>query len=97
MDAEAVVRAVLMDALPKGTPPSFRRVLSTRRLMSPNKVIAELEMFDGLRAEVEVWQWSTIGWAHKWNSMPGGDISFENGCWVRIEESEGVGAKRVDH
>lgn len=85
-DAESVVRKVLSDALPAGAPPSFRRIVETRRLMSPNRVIAVLEMFDGLDAEVEVWQASSIIWAHRWNSMRGGDISYENGKWVRIAE-----------
>ena len=49
-------------------------------------MVAELEMFDGLRADVEVWQWRSEAWAHRWIKLEGGDLSWENGSWNRVSD-----------
>jgi hypothetical protein len=77
------IRRVLMDVLPEGVPPSFGRVVAAR-FSGKSRVVAELEMVDGLRAEVEAWQWCQDAWAHRWVKLEGGDLSWENGAWVRI-------------
>lgn len=82
-NAKDEIRRVLMDVLPPGVPPSFGRIVSAS--FNGSKVlVAELEMFDGLRAEVEAWQWRPDGWAHRWVKLDGGDLSWEDGRWWRI-------------
>lgn len=82
-NAEATIRQVLLDALPPGAAPSFRRIVRAR-FVGQRRLVAELEMVDGLAAEVEAHQWRTDGWAHRWLKFEGGDLSWEAGRWVRV-------------
>lgn len=82
-DAETTIRSILARTLPPGTPPSFRRVLSAR-FIEPSRLRAELEMFDGQRAEVEAWQWTKGAWAHHWLRLDGGPLSWDEGKWRRV-------------
>lgn len=81
------IRRILMDVLPAGVPPSFGRVV-TAKFDGKSRVVAELEMVDGLRATVEAWQWSPKSWAHRWVEMDGGDLSWEDGAWQRIDRAQ---------
>lgn len=81
--AEATIRRVLLDVLPPDATPSFRRIVRAR-FAGKGRVIAELEMVDGLQAEVEAWKWRPDGWAHRWLKLEGGDLSWEDGRWWRI-------------
>lgn len=81
------IRRVLMEVLPAGVPPSFGRIV-TAQFSGKSRVVAELEMFDGLRAEVEAWQWCPDAWAHRWVKLEGGDLSWENGAWHRVSEDQ---------
>lgn len=80
--ASEIVRKLLLDVLPPGVPPNFRKV--TRARFARGRVIAELEMVDGLAAEVEAWQWRPGAWAHKWLRLDGGDLSWEAEGWTRF-------------
>lgn len=86
-NAEATIRQVLLDALPPGAPPSFRRIVRAR-FAGQRRVVAELEMVDGLSAEVEAHQWRPDGWAHKWLKFEGGDLSWEGGRWLRVAKAD---------
>lgn len=82
-NAEDTIRRVLMDVLPPNVPPSFRRVVRAR-FVGKTRILAELEMVDGLPSEIEAWQWPG-GWAHRWVTLEGGDLSWEDGRWWRID------------
>lgn len=84
MNAEQTIRTVLQSAIPPGVPLSFNKILSARFVGSGKKRVAtaDLEMFDGLPATVECWCYGP-GWAHRWTSMIGGDISWEGDLWKR--------------
>lgn len=84
--AEDVLRRVLVNTLPKDCTPFFIRVVRARFVGAgrDSRVIAEIELFDGLFAEVEAWKWSQDGWAYKWVRLEGGDMSWEDGRWWRI-------------
>jgi hypothetical protein len=81
------IRRVLMDILPAGVPPSFGRVVAAR-FTGKARVVAELEMVDGLPAQVEAWQWCPDAWAHRWIKLEGGDLSWQNGAWHRVPEDQ---------
>lgn len=79
------IRNILCDVLPAGVPPFFRRVVNARYIAN-DRILAELEMVDGLAAKVEAWQWHPAGgWAHRWIQFDGGDLSWEYGQWHRVE------------
>lgn len=82
-NAEATIRQVLLDALPPGAAPSFRRIVRAR-FTGQRTVVAELEMVDGLPAEVEARQWRPDAWSHRWLKFEGGDLSWEAGRWLRV-------------
>lgn len=46
-------------------------------------------MFDGQAATVRVWLYARgrDAFAHEWTSMLGGDCSFEDGAWIRIDRA----------
>lgn len=85
-NAEATIRQVLLDALPPGAAPSFRRVVRAR-FTGPRTVVAELEMVDGLTAEVEARQWRPDAWAQRWLKFEGGDLFWEDDRWQREPEA----------
>jgi hypothetical protein len=80
LQVEVIVRSVL----PTGAPLHFRKIIGARYI-APRRIVAEQEMFDGLPGEMEAWQWRPDAWAQKWNRLDGGDISLENGAWLRVE------------
>lgn len=82
-NAAEVIKSVLLDVLPPGVPPNFRRIVRAR-FVGARRVVAELEMVDGLPAEVEAWQWRPDSWAHKWLRLDGGDLSWEPEGWTRV-------------
>jgi hypothetical protein len=84
--ATDVIREVLMDVLPSGVPAQFARLVSAR-FTGKSRVTASLIMFDGKPAEVEAWKWRDDSWAHRWISLEGGDISWEDGEWRRVNYS----------
>jgi hypothetical protein len=50
----------------------------------PKRVaMAELEMFDGQAATIEVYAWGVDCLAHRWTRLDGGFIACEGGRWVR--------------
>lgn len=81
--AVELVERVLRDVLPPGAPPSFARVIGAR-FVGPQQVRAELEMIDGLPAEIEVWEWLPGAWAHRWLRFEGGDLCWKGGRWQRV-------------
>lgn len=87
MEAAAYVRAALLDCLPDGVPASFSEILSARweGRASRRVAIASLIMFDGRPGTVEVRQVGPCT-SHRFTDLPGGDCSFEDGRWVRVDD-----------
>lgn len=83
--AEHLVRKVLMDCLPPGIPPSFKKIVSAR-YVGRNKAVATLVMFDDLPSVVYLSRWA-YGWSHRWE-LDWGAIFWRDGGWVREEESD---------
>lgn len=84
--AARFVTATLHSVLPLGTPPSWITVDDARWIGQgkQRRASADLTMFDGQQATVEAW-FSRGLRAHRWITMPGGDASFEDGKWVRVD------------
>lgn len=87
--ARRIALGVLLGVLPDGVPPSWQAVISAKTAgAGRNKTItAQLLMFDGQSATVRLSRWS-MGWSHRWLDLPGGDISYEGGRWVRVPTQE---------
>lgn len=75
--------------LPPGVPPSYRNIISAGFVGSGKKrtIVAELEMFDGERAVVEVFSWGKHDGrpcsGHRWLAWSGAPCFFEDGAWKR--------------
>ena len=82
--ASDIVRETLLACLPPDVPSSFAEIVSAR-FEGKRKIIASLVMFDGMPAEVHLHQWR-YGWSHGYDYLPGGNISWEGGEWVRYPE-----------
>ncbi len=87
--ATEIVDQVLKDALPPSIPPSFKRIKSARYLrIGKHPIInAELEMFDGLSASVQLTKWNH-GYSHQWTQLNGGSAKWNNelGKWERVDD-----------
>lgn len=82
--AERFVDDRLRACLPHGVPPAYLEITRAKFVGSgKNRVaVADLVMFDGLPGKVVV---STKGlMPHRFTDLPGGDVSFEGGIWMRI-------------
>lgn len=93
MTAEELVAEHLAACLPLDTPPSYRRIVSARFVGTGRKrvAVAELEMFDGQPAKVEVHEYGKGGYgfggsSHRWLEMEGGNACYWNGRWQREQE-----------
>jgi hypothetical protein len=84
LSAADEVRRILMDTLPPNVPPFFARIVSAR-FEGKKRATAELELVDGERGEIEVWQYAPERNAYRWTRLEGGDLSFENGRWERVK------------
>ena len=85
MKAASFVAERLHACLPPGVPPSYREIVSARyeRSGAARVAIADLIMVDGLPGRVQI---STIGlMPQRYTDLPGGDLSFEGGRWIRID------------
>lgn len=89
MSAANFIDGALRACLPPGVPPSFQSIVSARWTGAGRKRVAEAEltMFDGLPAKVRVWRYGSYpdALAHTFHGLPGGDVSFEDGRWIRID------------
>lgn len=89
--ASAHIEQALKACLPPGVPPSWRSIDGARYISSQprHEATAEVTMFDGQPAKVRVWLHARNrdAFAHEWTEMPGGDCSFEDGRWVRIDRA----------
>lgn len=87
LDASSLVEKHLADCLPPGTPPYHRAILTARYVGTGRKrvAIANVEMFDGLPATVEVFRWGANAFGHRWTAMEGGAVYFEDDRWHRDE------------
>lgn len=91
-DAAATADTHLRGCLPPGVPVSYRQIVRAKRIGSGRRQIirAELVMFDGEPATVEVFKAGEVlgvaMWGHYWTAMPGGPCSFEEGRWQRFPE-----------
>lgn len=83
--AKDFVDAHLRGCLPPGVPPSYRSIVSAEFVGRgrERRAVAGLVMFDGLPAQVSVRAWGIPG--HRFVDLPGGDVSFEDGRWIRID------------
>lgn len=88
------VKAHLLDVLPPGVPPSYKDILSAEYVGSGRKrtAVAELVMFDGERAVVEVFWWGSFDsvkcYGHRWLVWNGPAAYFEGGEWKRDTEAD---------
>lgn len=83
MSALKIVMETAKAALPGGCPLPFSAVVRARFDDSRNRILADVVMFDGKPATMRLTRWA-YGWAKGWDSLPGGDCSFENGQWQRV-------------
>lgn len=83
MKATDIVTAVSTAIIPPGAPLPFVEIKGAR-FEGPNKITADVVMFDGRPARMRLTKWA-FGWSHGWDSIPGGDISLEAGGWERVE------------
>jgi hypothetical protein len=91
-NAREYIDNALRACLPPGVPPSYQSIDAAhytgfgRRL----EAFGTVTMFDGAPAKVRVWQYAHEAYAHEWTEMNGGDCSFEDGAWVRIDRATGT-------
>lgn len=88
LPARAVAESYLASILPHGTPPRHRSIIRSRHVGAGRRrmIVADLEMFDGLSATIEIFSWNDrLG--HRWTNLPGGDVYFKNGRWQRESEA----------
>lgn len=84
-DAAQFINTRLRACLPHGVPPSYTKIVQAVFVGrgKERRALADLIMFDGLPAKVMI---RTTGLKpHKFIEMPGGDVSFENGRWIRVD------------
>ncbi|ELT50235.1 hypothetical protein CN884_07395 [Ochrobactrum sp. 30A/1000/2015] len=87
--ARAIVEQTISAALPAGSPLPYASI-GKAAFEGRNSIVASLTMFDGLPAVCRLKRWA-FGWSKGWDSLPGGDISIENGAWARVSApSEGA-------
>lgn len=90
-EAKEIVESALKASLPKGTPMPYKNFTSAKFIKAKRKtVVAEIELFDGLTAVIEVTTWANIegAWSYGWINNPGGAFGFSNGKWRRISEEK---------
>lgn len=85
-----IVDAHLRACLPPGVPPSYARITRARKIGTGRsaEIIAELIMFDGFEGRVSLRQHGPELWSYRFFHLPEGDISFEDGRWIRIPRQE---------
>lgn len=85
--AEKAILNHLASCLPSGVPPIYRSITNARFFDQDRKQVAtaDLEMFDGQFATIEVFIWN-LGIAHRWTRFLGGDAFYEDGRWQRTAE-----------
>lgn len=87
--AKEWVEHALRACLPPGIPSSYRSIDGARYISSHprHEATADLSMFDGRPAKVRVWRYANHpdAIAHHFFELPGGDCSYENGRWVRVD------------
>jgi hypothetical protein len=85
--AAQMVLDCLTACLPPGVSLSFRRIVRARFEGSGRRKrsVADVEMFDGRHATVEVWQYAPGAWAHRWPTMDGGAAYWDGSAWRRDE------------
>jgi hypothetical protein len=85
--AASLITEHLASCLPPDVPPSYQSI-SNARLAGYGKgrrAIADLIMFDGKAAQIEVTERDGMR-RHRWISLEGGAVFFENGRWQRESE-----------
>lgn len=83
-DAAQFIDTHLRACLPPGVPPSYSKIVQAVFVGrgKDRQALADLIMFDGLPAKVMI---RTTGLKpHRFIDLPGGDVSFEDGRWIRI-------------
>lgn len=75
----------LASILSNGTPPVHLSVDSARAVGRGRKqvIVADVTMFDGLPATLEIFQHGPGMLGHRWARMDGGTAFFEGGRWQR--------------
>ena len=83
--AWTLIDSHLRSCLPPGAPQVHRMLMRSRFAGSGRKRIATatVEMFDGVQATVEVFQWASGCFGHRWTTMDGGCAYYEDGRWQR--------------
>jgi hypothetical protein len=85
MSAAGFVQGHMQSCLPSLVPLAFTiKSADWRRNGKLDRIaVAEVEMFDGQPALLEVRSLNLME-SHLWISLPGGDVAFENGKWRRV-------------
>lgn len=86
--AAILVAEHLASCLPPGVPPSYQSITNAKLAGygKGRRAIANLVMFDGKAARIEVTERDDFR-KHRWLLLEGGDVAFENGCWQRVSEA----------
>lgn len=87
LTAREIVQQTISSALPDGSPLPYANI-GKAAFEGRNSIVASLTMFDGLPAVCRLNRWP-LGWSLGYDSMPGGDISLENGSWARVYHPSG--------
>ena len=84
----------MLSTLPPNVPPNFRSIDRAEFAGSGvlRTVVADLTMFDGLAATVEVFSHGLGSTGHRWLAWQGDDVSFEKGGWQRVKRVDGDAA-----
>jgi hypothetical protein len=85
LTASEVVDAHLLECLPPESPRGYD-IVEARFISSPSgrACLANLRMFDGEHAEVEVFSKDGDSWAHRWIDVGGAPAELMNGTWRRV-------------
>ncbi len=85
--ARTILEQTIASVLPEGSPLPYASI-DKASFEGRNSIVASMTMFDGLAAVCRLNRWA-FGWSLGYDSLPGGDISLENGVWERATRPTG--------
>ncbi|SMC58379.1 hypothetical protein SAMN06297251_10474 [Fulvimarina manganoxydans] len=82
-----IVDRHLASCLQDGRPAAHRMVISVtvERVAAGRRFLADLIMFDGKPASIEVYCSPAGLWSHRFIDLPGGDCHISGGRWRRTK------------
>ncbi len=98
MNARELVQKTLQDMV--GPIPTSHRSIVGARFDGKHRVTAELEMFDGQPATVELKRWTAGdgligGWSVHFMELPGGNVMWTGSQWERDLKGASVDRRRL--